>query len=119
MKAQTFDVELALLSPGQHRYELEQKLAASMSMEDRSDRGWGLVVRATSLQGEALEDQLSEFLGHLSGIEDLVRRSSPVLRIAVFNPSYSCTVLLPKLDRICAMGMQLELSVYPSDQSGE
>lgn len=115
MKPQTFDIELALLNPGNLSQQIETRLATSFSLEDRKDKGWGLVARALNLQGDSIDAQLSVFLTGLAGSEDLIRQCQPVLRIAVFSPNYSCTVLLPKLDQLCAIGARLEFSVYPTD----
>jgi hypothetical protein len=117
MKPQTFDIELALLSPGANWQQVEAALSGSYALEDRRSNGWGLVARAPSPQGDSLDTQLDAFLAGLVGSERLLAQCQPVLRIAVFSSNYSCTVLLPKLDKLCEIGARLELSVYPTDES--
>jgi hypothetical protein len=115
MAQTTFDIELALLRPDAIWQEVIDRLGNTCELENRSDQGWGLVVRVANLPSAPLGVQLSHFLAALAMHEALLRSGQPVLRIAAFNPNVTCTVLLEDLDRICALGAKVELSVYPVD----
>lgn len=115
MAQATFDIELALLSPDAIRQEVENRLGGSCELEDKSEQGWGLVIRAINPSTASLGEQLKSFLTVLAGHEALLRSGQPILRIAAFNPNLTCTVVLEELDRICALGAKVELSVYPTD----
>lgn len=115
MATATFDIELALLRPDAIWQEVKDRLGNACELEDKSEQGWGLVVRVAGLPTASLGEQLNHFLAVLAGHEALLRAGQPVLRIAAFNPNLTCTVVLEELDRICALGAKVELSVYPVD----
>lgn len=115
MAQATFDIELALLSPGELWQEVENSLRGFCELEDRREQGWGLVVRAINPPVASLGEQLKSFMSLLAGHEALLRNCQPILRIAAFNPNLTLTVVLEELDKVCALGAKVELSVYPTD----
>lgn len=114
MKSPTFDIELALRNPSALPKKSEIQLSAAFDLEDRKEQGWGLVARLKNSEGETLEKQLSAMFSGIAGIKNIIRECQPVLRIAINNPNYTCTVLLSSLERFGEIGAQLELSVYPA-----
>lgn len=113
----TFDIELALLNPVVLRRDLEAKLTPNLLLEDRVSRGWGLVLRAATLRGTTLGEQLEHFLSDVSDVAVTLRSCRPLLRIAVFNRSATCTVTLPHSELLCALGADVEIAVYPTSES--
>jgi hypothetical protein len=113
----TFDIELALLHPKLSKSDLEAQLPESITVEDRSSRGWGLVLRIEDLQGATLDERLGHFLNGISGTFALLRDLQPVVRIAAFNESATCTFMLSHIDRLGELCAQIEVSVYPTSQS--
>jgi len=116
MSQVTFDIELALLRPTALLSEIEDALKKSHELERREKQGWGLVIRSPTNSDKSLADQIDLFLSSLSKYEESLRRCEPVLRLAIFNPKATCTVTLSRLEKISALGAQLEISVYPASE---
>lgn len=115
MAQATFDVELALLSPGKAERILRGRLVSSCVFEDRAAQGWGLIIRERAQKGGSLSEKLNGLLYLLRGSESLICGCHPILRVAVFNPNLTLTTVLDDLKGVCALGAKIEFSVYPVD----
>ena len=114
----TTDIELALTSISP---ELLKKVYAGITragydVENRSDLGWGYVVVADEAVGDGLNDALSKFLKDLSPFADVIALSSPIIRVARFCTTYTCTTQLShdNLSQLAKFQAALEISVYPT-----
>ena len=94
MAQATFDIELALLNPGELWQVVEKCLGNRCELEDRREQGWGLVIRAINLPGASLSEQLKDFISSLAGAESVIRSCQPILRVAAFNPNLTLTLVL-------------------------
>lgn len=113
MPQATIDIELALreageLSPGERSW-----LKSNFATEDRQETGWGLVLRLDSVEVRSLAEQLGLFVKKSEGMEAVIAKCKPVLRIAMFSPNAAPTIWLDNLTELERMGVSLELSFYP------
>ncbi|WP_072894826.1 hypothetical protein [Hydrocarboniphaga daqingensis] len=115
MSQATFDIELSLHNFAGAQVTLQRSLGDEYLFEDRTKQGWGLVLRKRDEVRLSLAEAVDSFLKPLAAVQSLIADCEPTLRLAVFNPNVTCTVLLPRLDQIAALGAKLEVSVYPAD----
>jgi hypothetical protein len=95
------------------------------AIEDKSDRGWGCVISLDhSWQGDRREVSalIVEFIELLHPIIISVvnshANSTAMVRLGVYYSTYTLTLLLNKTVHklLGEMGVELEISTYPSDE---
>lgn len=109
------DLELALTDPACILLEeIQAQLPAEFYAEDRSNRDWGLVIRATRAIPVDVGDAIELFLVPLRPISNIIRQAGAVLRVGVFYDTVTCTLQIRSCKDLGEMGISLEISVYPS-----
>jgi len=115
MALPNFDVELALREPTELLAEELRQMKSQFLIEDRSDNGWGLVLRAEKASGQSLKEILETLVKACGPFEVSIARCKPVLRVAAFNPNLTCTIWIDEASFIAKIGASIEVSVYPVD----
>jgi hypothetical protein len=90
------------------------KLPQGYNIEDRSKRGWGLVLRTRRKVPTTVDEAISEFLIGIISIKDPIRAGKGILRIAVHSETVNTTVNISVVELICDYRLQLEISIYPT-----
>ena len=109
------DVELALVNaPANDLKAIQDDLPSGFFIEDRSDRGWGLVIRTTQELSDNVSDSINVFLEPLSPLVRMISDYVGILRVGVFYDTVTCTMRLNSCDRLAELGLLLEISTYPS-----
>ena len=109
------DVELALVSATAIQFnDIEDNLPQGFFIEDRTDRGWGLVIRTTHKFSEELSSAIDVFIEPLMPLIELADDHEGVLRVGIFYDTINCTVCIKSFDRLAEFGLPLEISIYPS-----
>ncbi len=111
----SYDIELALINlPKKELQEISKVLPAGYLVEDRSNKGWGIVIRLDSENElESLNDQVKAFITGVLPIKKWMELSSPVLRVACFNDKLTCTINLEDFELFVSLKIKLEISIYP------
>lgn len=109
------DVELAFVNASADQLKsIQDDLPPGFFVEDRSDRGWGLVIRTTQQLSDDLSSAIDAFLEPLSPLVKMVGNHGGILRVGVFYDTVTCTMRLKSCDRLAVFGLPLEISTYPS-----
>lgn len=109
------DVELALVDASADELNgIKSDLPSEFYVEDRTDKGWGLVIRTTRKLPDDFGNAVDAFLEPLSPLAEMVGNHVGVLRAGVFYDTVTCTMRLNSSDRLVAFGLSLEISTYPS-----
>ncbi|HEB93943.1 MAG TPA: hypothetical protein ENI94_10875 [Gammaproteobacteria bacterium] len=109
------DVEIALINASANELKVIQAdLPPGFFIEDRSDRGWGLVIRTTQKLSDDFSEAIDVFLEPLSPLVEMVSSHAGILRVCVFYSTVTCTMRLNSCDRLAVFGLPLEISTYPS-----
>ena len=98
--------------------DIQDNLPDDFFVEDRSDNGWGLVIRTTQQLSDDFSEAIDAFLEPLTRglLAKMVSSHAGILRVGVFYSTCSCTMLLSSCDRLAAFGLSLEISTYPSSE---
>jgi len=115
MALPSFDVELALREPMRLSTEELSQMKSGFLIEDRSENGWGFVLRTPKNSGETLKEILQALVDACEPFEACIARCKPVLRVAAFSPNATCTVWVDEVSFIAKICASLEVSVYPID----
>lgn len=109
------DVELSLVNaPANELKAIQDDLPSGFFVEDRSDRGWGLVIRTTQKLSDDFSDSIDAFLEPLSPLVKMISNHAGILRVGVFYNTVTCTMRLNSCERLAEFGLLLEISTYPS-----
>ncbi len=109
------DIELALLNASLDQLkEIENRLPPGFIVEDRTDRGWGLVICIIGELPDDVSGAISDFLQQLSSVTDIISSSAGIMRVGVFHNTANCTMEFNCLARLNEFGLSLEISTYPS-----
>jgi hypothetical protein len=118
------DIEVALPhAPPDIAAQLERMLSPDYGVENRSDRGWGIViVRHQEWYGDRRKLSLciTEFIADLEHL-DLpninIGDASPIVRVGVYYDTFSFTLTLSNEAMISLQSAKatLEVSLYPSN----
>jgi hypothetical protein len=111
-----FDIELSVGDVDEATLEcLLDILPATFYVEDRSELGWGWVIRPESIVGESESEVLGNFV---RGLDDVrvhdVLPPGGVLRLAMFKDTINCTAIVHELSFLARNNVSLEISFYPS-----
>lgn len=111
----SYDLELALINlPKEELQEISKVLPVRYLVEDRSNNGWGIVIRLDSENELAsLNDQVRAFIAGVLPIRKWIELSSPVLRVVCFNDKLTCTINLDDFELFVSLKIKLEISIYP------
>ena len=115
MALPSFDVELALREPVRLSIDEIDQLKYSFLVEDRSENGWGFVLRAKKNNGQTLKEILEALVKMYEPFEACIAQCKPVLRVAAFSSNATCTVWLDEVSFFAKIGASLEVSIYPVD----
>jgi len=110
----TYDLELALTDRSRLTDSLIENLRSDFVLEDRSEQGWGLVLRLEKSDGKVLDGLIQKFLSAALKFKSIIKDAKPILRVAAFNPNVTCTLLLKDIESFAELGAQVEVSVYPT-----
>lgn len=109
------DVELALIDASTAElFYFQSKLPVGFYVEDKSDRGWGLVIRTTRELPDDFSNAVDTFLEPLSSLAEVIGVYDGLLRIGVFYDTATCTMRLNSYDRLADFKLPLEITAYPS-----
>lgn len=110
------EIELAFVElPVDQLADEFRDLPDSFLIEDRTDKGWGIVLRQThEVSGLNLDESIVEFLEKLSYFQDLISEQKTILRVAVYTDAFSHTSRIKSFDLYSGFGFVLEISVYPT-----
>lgn len=109
------DVELALIDmSADDLNDIKSHLPTGFYVEDRSDKGWGLVVRAKQKLMDDFNGAINAFLEPLTPMINIIRNHTGLLRVGVFYNTVNCTMRLNSFDRLSEFGLPIEISTYPS-----
>ncbi|QSA96123.1 hypothetical protein [Methylococcus sp. EFPC2] len=115
MTGPSFDVELSLREPTSLSIDEIDHLKSNFLIEDRSENGWGIVLRLDKSNGLMLNELLRALIKACEPFESIIALCKPVVRIAVFNPNVNCTVWIDETACFAKIRASLEVSVYPAD----
>ncbi|MFC7297034.1 hypothetical protein [Herminiimonas aquatilis] len=115
MSKATYDLELALTDPSKLTDSLMATLRTKFVLEDRSEQGWGLVLRLQKTEENSLAALAENFVSAAIKFKSAIKNSKPILRVAAFNSNATCTLLFKDIESLAELGVQLEVSVYPTD----
>jgi hypothetical protein len=89
------DVELALVNASVDQLKnIQDDLPSKFFVEDRSDRGWGLVIRTTQNLPDDFSSAIDAFLEPLIPLVKIVGNQGEILRVGVFYDTVTCTMRL-------------------------
>jgi hypothetical protein len=109
------DIELALVDASADELKgLQSYLPSGFYVEDRSDRGWGLVIRTTQKLSGDFSCAIDAFLGPLCPMIEIISNHAGVLRVGVFYNTITCTMRLNSCERLSTFRLPIEISTYPS-----
>lgn len=114
MTSATYDLELALTDRSYLTDSLIASLGSDFVLEDRSEQGWGLVLRLENSESKSLDGLIKKFLLAALKFKSVIKDSKPILRVAAFNPNATCTLLLKNIESLAELGVQIEVCVYPT-----
>ena len=111
------DIELALIDLSEQDFhQLSNSLPQGYSCLDRTDKGWGLVIRPDSANNmEDIDDSIVDFLNDMGVLKDVIFSSSPILRLGIYNNNYDYTLRLKSFELLSSFNISLEASIYPTD----
>lgn len=114
MLMKEFEIELAITSPRHPMREFVNYLPGGYLIEDRSETGWGFVIRPNEQPsfGSVSED-MSDFLRNMEDMRKFLLGSDLILRLAVYSDSADTTITLD-CRYVESLGAKLEISFYPS-----
>lgn len=114
----SFEIELALIDyPVKKITALYHTAPSGFLVEDRSDKGWGIVFRQEITDNKKdLDAAFVSFLEALSDIETEIKSHNAILRIAIYTDSFDYTIRLKSFEILTRYGVQLEASIYPTDE---
>ncbi len=90
------------------------RLDKNYFIEDQRGNGRGLVISEDMPPSGNLDEVIFSFLSPISRNAEALRSFSPVLRIAVYNRAFSCSLYIKSLPLILQFGADLEINVYPT-----
>ena len=106
------DLELALIEPATVNFKILQELLPSdFYAEDRSEKGWGFVIRTTRELSDDAGAALDSFLPPLRPLTDTIKKAAAVLRIGAFCDTVTCTIRIGSCIDLAAMEISLEISL--------
>lgn len=109
------DVELALIGASAGELTgLQSSLPAGYYVEDKFDRGWGLVLRTTRELSNDFSRVVDGFLEPLNPLAKVIGDNEGILRIGVFYSTATCTIRLKSYDQLAAFKLPLEITAYPT-----
>ncbi len=119
VETRTVEIELALrnwngLFPGEC-----PEIDADYYFEDHRENGWGLVVGNEMLLTGNLDQAIADFLTPIIGNAETLKVFSPVLRIAIYNHAYTCSMTIKCIPLIAKFGAELDINVYPTADESE
>jgi hypothetical protein len=114
MSNATYDLELALTDRSHLTDSLIASLRSEFVLEDRSEQGWGLMLRLEKSEGKSLDGLVQKFLSAALKFKSAIKDAKPILRVAAFNPNATCTLLLKDIELFAELGVQIEVCVYPT-----
>lgn len=116
------DLELALTNPGDIEVHfIQERLPEDFYAEDRSKKGWGLVIRTSRELPDDEASAVDFFLSQLCPLADLIKKTTAIFRVGAFHNTVTCTVHFKSCADLVAMGASLEISTYPcsDEEPGE
>ena len=109
------DVELALINASSNNIKyLQSHLPTEFYIEDRSDRGWGIVIRTTQKSFDDFSATINNFLEPLNPLIEIISNSGGILRVGVFYSTVTCTIRLNYYEQLAIFRLPIEISTYPS-----
>lgn len=113
----TREVEIELILPnwsGEFPVDCP-RLDANYFFEDQRDVGRGLVVSEDMPQTGNIDQAIVDFLTPILGNAGMLKMHSPILRVAVYNRAYTCTLNIKKsLPLLTLFETELSITVYPT-----
>lgn len=90
------------------------RLDSNYFLEDRREDGRGLVISEDMPVTADLGKAIIDFLLPLQNNAGTLSAYSPLVKVAVYNRSYSCCLHIKSLALIAEFGAELEINVYPT-----
>ncbi|SEA75051.1 hypothetical protein SAMN05216411_1273 [Nitrosospira multiformis] len=112
----SFDVELALREASRLSVKARARLKSNFLIEDRTESGWGLVLRTEKPRGTVLKDLLATLVKACeSSFDTDIAQCKPVLRVATLNSSVTSTVWFDDIAYFATISAAVEVSFYLTD----
>ena len=93
------------------------KLSAEYYFEDHRVDGVGLVVGKDIAPTGDVDQAILNFLTPIMDYKEVVKSANPVIRVIIFNRAYTCSVTISCTALIASIGAELDLRIYPTDDS--
>lgn len=90
------------------------RLDRNYFLEDCRGQGRGLVISEDMPATADMDKAIVDFLSPLRNNADVLKTYSPLIRVAVYNRAFSCSLNLRSLPLIVQFGAELEINVYPT-----
>lgn len=95
------------------------RLDRNYFFEDRREHGLGLVISEDMPVTADLDKAIFDFLSPIRNNAEALRAYAPLLRVAVYNRTFSCCLYIKSLPLIVEFGAELEINVYPTSDDVE
>jgi hypothetical protein len=92
------------------------RLSANYFREDRRETGMGLVISEDMPTSGDLDRVISEFLTPILNDANILKAYSPILRIAIYNRAFTCSMNIKCLPLLVMFGAELDIVVYPTSE---
>jgi hypothetical protein len=90
------------------------RLAVNYFIEDRRENGTGLVISEDMPPTGNLNKAITDFLTPISQNSEVLKAFSPILRVAVYNRAFSCSMNIACLPLVVSFCAELDIVVYPT-----
>ena len=116
---ETREVEIELILPNwSGSFPVDcPRLDVNYFFEDQRDVGRGLVVSEDMPETGNIDQAIVNFLTPIVGNAGVLKIYSPILRVAVYNRAYTCTLNIKCLTLLSLFGAELSISVYPTAEN--
>ncbi len=114
-KTSIIEIELILGEITQNDFSIiEKEIPSNYLIEDRSNRGWGIVILNDREYIELIDESIIHFIEPLKALTYIISKYSTILRIAVYCSTLTCTLKLNIKETLSIFNSELEISIYPT-----
>lgn len=113
---ETREIEIELILPtweGEFPADCP-RLSANYFREDRREAGMGLVISEDLPKSGDLDGLIGLFLTPILADANFLKAFKPILRVAIYNRTFTCTMNIKCLPLLVMFGAELEIVVYPT-----
>ena len=116
VSTETREIELELVLPSwDGAFPIDVPcLAVNYFIEDRRESGMGLVISEDMPATGNLDQAIADFLTPILKNAEVLKAFSPILRVAVYNRAFTCSVNIKCLPLLVSFCAELDIVVYPT-----